>query len=90
MTKWKEYYEKFIFPWIRWFQNRLKPQYTEENIMDKPMLTSKTFWGVSSASVSGLVVAIPLALAGDETAIGAVVVIIFGWAGGVYGRYKAG
>ena len=53
------------------------------------MIVSKTMGAATAGSVAGIVAALPAALEGDETAIGAIVVIVFGWFGTLVGRLKA-
>jgi len=53
------------------------------------LLVSKTQIGASTGAAGGLIAALPDALNGDPSAIGAVVLIIFGWLGALYGRWRA-
>lgn len=53
------------------------------------LLVSKTQLGASAGATGGLMAALPGALAGEPAAIGAVVLIIGGWLGALYGRWKA-
>ena len=53
------------------------------------MVASKTVGSATAGSVAGIVAALPAALGGDKTAIGAIVVIVLGWFGTLIGRLKA-
>ena len=52
------------------------------------LLASKTQWGVSSVTIVALSESLPAALAGDDAAIGRVVVAVGGWLLALYGRLK--
>jgi len=53
------------------------------------LLASKTQIGATTGAAGGLIVALPGALNGDPNAIGAVVLIVIGWLGALYGRWRA-
>jgi len=50
---------------------------------------SKTKMGTQVAGIAGAYALLPLALNGDETAIGALVVMVIGWVMALWGRWKA-
>lgn len=53
------------------------------------LLASKTQWGASTGALGGLWAVLPRALEKDPEAIGQVVMIVAGWLGALYGRWKA-
>jgi len=50
---------------------------------------SKTVMATHAGTAAGFWALIPLAMQGDQQAIGALVVMALGWAGALYGRWKA-
>lgn len=54
------------------------------------LLASKTQYGASAATVTGLWAILPRALEGNPDAIGQAVIIVVGWLVALYGRLRAG
>ena len=54
------------------------------------LLASKTQYGASAATVTGLWAILPRALEGNPDAIGQIVLIVGGWLLALYGRLRAG
>ena len=53
------------------------------------LLASKTQWGASTGALGGLWAVLPSALEGKPDAVGQVAMIVLGWLGALYGRWKA-
>ncbi len=54
------------------------------------LLASKTQYGASAATVTGLWAVLPRALAGEPEAVGQAVLMVGGWLVALYGRLRAG
>lgn len=50
---------------------------------------SKTGIGAYAAMGGGIWAALPAAMSGDAAAIGAIVLVVYGWGQALYGRWKA-